>query len=83
MRVLPSAPMIRRILPSLAALALAACATSPRTPTLAPEPLPPPAAQPPAEAPRDIDAARAEFVRTTAQRFDIPAADIEAVLAGA
>lgn len=81
--MLPSAPMTRRILPSLAALALAACATSPRTPTLAPDPLPSPAAQLPAEAPRDISAARAEFVRSTAQRFAIPAAEIEAVLARA
>ncbi len=82
-RVLPSAPMIRRILPSLAVLALAACAGAPQkpTPALVPEPLPPPAA--PAEAPRDISAARAEFVRSTAQRFGIPAADIEAVLARA
>ena len=73
--------MIRRILPSLAALALAACATAPQTPT--PSPAPPPPA-PVAEVPvRDIDAARAEFVRTTAQRFGIPAAQIEAVLAGA
>ncbi len=81
-RVLPSAPMIRRILPSLAVLALAACAGTPQkpTPALVPEPLPPPAAPAPAEAPRDISAARAEFVRSTAQRFAIPAADIEAVL---
>lgn len=82
-RVLPSAPMIRRILPSLAALALAACATSPRTPTLAPAPLPSPAAQRPAEAPRDFSVARAEFVRSTAQRFGIAPAEIEAVLARA
>ena len=84
-RVLPSAPMIRRILTSLAVLALAACAGTPRkpTPALVPEPLPPPAAPAPAEAPRDISAARAEFVRSTAQRFAIPAADIEAVLARA
>lgn len=81
--MLPSAPMTRRFLPSLAALALAACATSPRTPTLAPEPLPSPAVQPPVNAPRDISAARAEFVRTTSQRFAIPAVEIEAVLAKA
>lgn len=77
--------MIRRILTSLAVLALAACAGTPRkpTPALVPEPLPSPAAPAPAETPRDIAAARAEFVRSTAQRFAIPAADIEAVLARA
>lgn len=50
----------------------------------------PPAAPPPVveatpSAPhlRDIGPARAEFVRSTSQRFDIPAAEIEAVLATA
>ncbi len=80
--MLPSAPMTRRILPSLAALALAACAGTPQAPPLAPAPLPS-AAETTAAAPRDIAAARAEFVRSTAQRFGIPAADIEAVLAQA
>ncbi|HWS77460.1 MAG TPA: lytic murein transglycosylase B, partial [Thermomonas sp.] len=80
--------MIRRALvPSLAALALAACAVPP------PESMPQPSAPPPPATPlpppppvahvRDISVARAEFVRSTAQRFDIPAAQIEAVLARA
>lgn len=82
-RVLPSAPMTRRILTSLAVLALAACAGTPRKPTPAPVP-PPPVTEAPVEAPpRDIAAARAEFVRTTAQRFGIAPAEIEAVLARA
>jgi membrane-bound lytic murein transglycosylase B len=50
----------------------------------APPPTPAPSPAPPA-APhiRDFSAARAEFVRTTSQRFAIPAAQIEAVLAQA
>lgn len=40
-------------------------------------------ATPPAPHLRDIGPARAEFVRSTAQRFKIPAAEIEAVLANA
>jgi membrane-bound lytic murein transglycosylase B len=80
------APMIRRaLLPSFAALALAACAVPP------PKPMPQPSAPPPTPAPapppaphiRDFSAARAEFVRSTSQRFAIPAAQIEAVLAQA
>ena len=83
--------MIRRaLLPSFAALALAACAVPPPKPM--PQPSAPPVAPPPAtpESPpastgqaRDISAARAEFVRSTSQRFGIPAAQIEAVLAQA
>ena len=74
--------MIRRTLPCIAALALAACAGVPQTPT--PAPLPAPLPAPPAPpAARDLDAARAAFVRDTAQRFGIAAADIEAVLANA
>ena len=77
--------MIRRALPCLAALALAACAVPP------PKPMPQPSAPPPTPAPaptptppvRDFSAARAEFVRATSQRFGIPAAQIEAVLAKA
>ena len=52
-------------------------------------PLPPATPAPVVEAPppaphlRDIGPARAEFVRSTAQRFGIPAAEIEAVLATA
>ena len=79
--------MIRRaLLPSFAALALAACAVPPPKsmpqPSVSPTPTPEPA---PAPAPhvRDISAARAEFVRSTSQRFGIPAAEIEAVLAKA
>ncbi len=77
--------MIRRsLLPSLAALALAACAVPP-PPAMPSAPPPIPPAPPPADAPhvRDITVARAEFVRSTAKRFDIPAAQIEAVLARA
>lgn len=46
---------------------------------------PPPVveATPPAPHLRDIGPARAEFVRSTSQRFNIPAAEIEAVLANA
>jgi len=78
--------MIRRALPCIAALALAACAVPP------PKPMPQPSAPPPTPAPtpapatphiRDFSAARAEFVRGTSQRFGIPAAQIEAVLAQA
>jgi membrane-bound lytic murein transglycosylase B len=78
--------MIRRALPSLAALALAACAVPPPKPM--PQPSAPPAPAPPAAptpppATRDVSVARAEFVRSTSQRFGIPAAEIEAVLAKA
>lgn len=73
--------MIRRILPSLIALALAACAGAPQKPTPLPAPPPPaPAVEVPSPG---IGAARAEFVRATSERFGIPAAQIEAVLAGA
>jgi membrane-bound lytic murein transglycosylase B len=80
--------MIRRaLLPSLAALALAACAVPPPKPMPQPSAPPPPTptpAPPATPAPiRDISAARAEFVRSTSQRFAIPAAEIEAVLARA
>ena len=72
--------MIRRALPCLAALALAACAVPP------PKSMPSPSAPTPAPASphvRDFSAARADFVRATSQRFGIPAAEIEAVLAKA
>ena len=78
--------MIRRALvPSLAALALAACAVPPPKPMPAPPAPPPPVVDAAPSAPhlREIGPARAEFVRSTAQRFDIPAAEIEAVLANA
>ncbi|MEF9977489.1 MAG: lytic murein transglycosylase B [Thermomonas sp.] len=78
--------MIRRALvPSLAALALAACAVPPPKPMPSPPATPPPVveATPPAPHLRDIGPARAEFVRSTSQRFNIPAAEIEAVLANA
>jgi membrane-bound lytic murein transglycosylase B len=86
--------MIRRaLLPSLAALALAACAVPPVKPMPsppAPVPSPPPpqaTSSPPAPTAlpmaRDVSVARTEFVRSTAQRFGIPAADIEATLAKA
>lgn len=78
--------MIRRaLLPCLAALALAACAVPPPKPMPLPPATPPPVvdATPPAPHLRDIAPARAEFVRSTAQRFNIPAAEIEAVLANA
>lgn len=82
--MLPSAAMIRRILPCIAALALAACAGAPRKPMPAPAPaLASPPAQPAAPAFRDLDAARAAFVQDTAQRFGIAPAEIEAVLARA
>ena len=79
--------MIRRALPLLAALALAACAVPPPKPMPStPAPIPPPPAPPspePAAPVRDIADARAAFVRETAQRFGIPAAEIEATLAKA
>ncbi|WP_189375955.1 lytic murein transglycosylase B [Thermomonas carbonis] len=78
--------MIRRALvPSLAALALAACAVPPPKPMPSPPATPAPVVEAPPPAPhlRDIGPARAEFVRSTAQRFNIPAAEIEAVLANA
>ena len=81
--------MIRRaLLPSLAALALAACAVPPPKPMPQPSAPPAPAAPPPADTTpppvvRDVSAARAEFVRSTSRRFGIPAAEIEAVLARA
>ena len=88
-RVLPSAPMSRKVLPSLLALALAACASAP-TPVAPPvAPATPPAAapvtpsQPDVAHVRDFSPARAEFVASTAQRFGIPAGEIEAVLAKA
>lgn len=81
--------MIRRALPCLAALALAACAVPPpkSMPSAAPppsaiQPVAPPA-PPPAPHVRDYSAARAEFVRSTSRRFGIPAAEIEATLARA
>ena len=79
--------MIRRaLLPSLAVLALAACTVPPPKPMPQPSAPPPPATPaPPApvEHVRDFSAARAEFVRSTSERFAIPAAEIEAVLAQA
>ncbi|MEO6154788.1 MAG: lytic murein transglycosylase, partial [Thermomonas sp.] len=83
--------MIRRALPCLAALALAACAVptpSPMPSAPLPTPSPPPA--PVAEAPapaaphvRDFSLARAQFIRSTAKRYGIPEASIEATLAKA
>lgn len=92
--MLPSPPMIRRSLPSLVALALCACAAPTPKPLPAAAPVVPstPAAPAPAApavadatlpAEADLAAARAAFVRETAQRFAIPAAQIEAVLARA
>ena len=80
--------MSRCLLPPFAALLLAACAaTPPKTVPVTAAPVAPlPATVPPVATVtpvRDISAARAEFVRSTAQRFNIPAADIEAVLARA
>ena len=80
------APMIRRArVPSLAALALAACAVPPPKPMPLPPATPAPVVEAPPPAPhlRDIGPARAEFVRSTAQRFNIPVAEIEAALATA
>ena len=80
--------MIRRALPCLAALALAACAVPP-PPTMPSVPLPPPVPAPVAEPSspathiRDFSLARAEFIRSTAKRYDIPEASIEATLAKA
>ena len=77
--------MIRRALPCLAALALAACAVPP-PPTMpsAPPPIPAPVpAPPPASHIRDFSLARAEFIRSTAKRYGIPEAAIEATLAKA
>lgn len=88
--------MIRRALPCVAALALVACAAPPPkpAPVAAVRGISPPVAtapavagtqQPPAASThiREFDAARAEFIRNTSQRFGIPAAQIEVVLAGA
>ncbi len=81
--------MIRRaLLPSLAALALAACAVPPpkaMPSATAPPPIEatPASAPPPAPHVRDITLARAEFVRSTSRRFDVPQAEIERVLAKA
>lgn len=80
--------MSRCLLPPFAALLLAACAaTPPKTVPVTAAPVAPlPATVPPVATVtpvRDISAARAEFVRSTAQRFNIPAANIEAVLARA
>lgn len=76
--------MIRRTLPCLAALALAACAVPP-PPTMpsAPPPAPTPVPPPPAPHVRDFSLARAEFIRSTAKRYGIPEASIEATLAKA
>lgn len=88
--------MIRRALPCVAAFALVACAAPPPkpAPVAAVRGISPPVAtapavagtqQPPAASThiRELDAARAEFIRNTSQRFGIPAAQIEVVLAGA
>ena len=93
--------MIRRVLPPIDALALAACAATPPKPARAgavapaapaalaapspapPAPAPAPLPAPALPAPADLAAARAAFVRETAQRFGIPAAQIEATLARA
>ena len=81
--------MKHALLSSLAVLALAACAVPPpKAMPSPPEPVqpPPPVMPPPAASTphlRDISVARAEFARSTAQRFGIPQAEIEAVLAQA
>jgi membrane-bound lytic murein transglycosylase B len=83
--------MLRRLLPCLSVLALTACATLPRTAppvSLTPDaPLTPATAAASASAsdiPTQVPAAeQAAFVRDTAARFGIPAAQIEAVLARA
>ena len=86
--------MTRRVLlPSLAALALAACAVppppsmpAPPAPPATPEPPPPPApaVNPlPPYSPAMEAAWRADFARETAQRYGIPQAQVEAVLARA
>ena len=94
LRMLTSPPMIRRVLPCVVALALAACAApapkpapvatarEPSTPIPA-APAATPAAPMDATHVRDLQVARAAFVSSTAQRFGIPAAQIEAVLAQA
>ena len=81
--------MTRRTLPFLAALALAACAvppppTKPSAPPSPPLPAPSPVVTPP-PAPhiRDFSLARADFIRSTAKRYGIPEASIEATLATA
>ena len=53
----------------------------PQPAATSPPVVPPPPA--PVEHVRDFSAARAEFVRSTSQRFGIPAEQIEAVLAQA
>ncbi len=82
--------MIRRTLTCLAVLALAACAVPP--PPAMPVAQPPPAMPPPAPQPvpppppphiRDFSLARADFIRSTAKRYGIPEAGIEATLAKA
>lgn len=77
-------PMSRRFLPPLAALALAACTSTPQKP-VTPQTVvvPAPTSATSSVPQRDIRAARADFVRTTSQRFGIPAAQIEVVLAQA
>lgn len=84
--------MIRRALPCGIVLALVACAApSPKPASAAmpssvqtpPDASPPPTAPPQAPHIRGLDAARAEFAQATAQRFGIPASEIEAVLARA
>ena len=78
--------MIRRTLTCLAALALSACAVPP--PPTMPSAPPPPAPTPlpvPPEAPhiRDFSLARADFIRSTAKRYGVAEATIEATLAKA
>ena len=87
--------MTRRVLlPSLAALALAACAvppppqmpspSAPSAPPATPAPAPAPAVNPlPPYSPAMEAAWRAEFARETAQRYGVPVAQVEAVLARA
>lgn len=78
------------ISPVFVALAFAGCTATPTKPAPAVAALPAaatatatPVAESPAAPARDISAARAAFVRSTAQRFNIPAAEIEATLARA
>ncbi|MBV2209005.1 MAG: lytic murein transglycosylase B [Thermomonas sp.] len=75
--------MIRRTLPCLTALALAACAVPPPKSMPIAAPAHPVAEEEASLHLRDFSAARAEFVRSTAARFNIPAAQIEATLATA